>query len=203
MTTKRKIQYCAAGAIVVAVVSAWLTSRGTGTSVRMSSQQVMSFLGRNAISLAGIGPLHVRQALTNSAHLDVQARLLVGQKLYRLQTTNASLGQLMIALSYYANKEVMVLTEPEDAWAGRFGPFDSTAYATRHEAANAIKQQLNNANWHLLRLTDGKLMFVSEADRKLLLTGHPLVPMPPPPSAKASSPAAGGASRAPLHKDYE
>jgi hypothetical protein len=111
--------------------------------------------------------------------VETQAKLLVGRQLYLLQTTNASLGELMIALSYYVNREVLVLGEPDDAWAGQFGPFDSTLYGTRYRAARGIEQVLKGGGWHVLRLTDGKLMLLAETDRQRLTVGKPMVLVPP------------------------
>lgn len=139
----------------------------------------MAVLGRNAIGLGGLGRFDLERSLTNRAHLEIHARLLAGQKFYHLRTTNASLGDFMVALSYYANKEVLLLGQPEGTWAGRFGPFDSTASATRYGAASAIKERLVEAEWHLLRLADGKLMIVSEADRRRLVPGEPMAHPPP------------------------
>lgn len=225
MTMPRPISLCIAAAFLVAVMVLWhnqgsrSASRGTqaspgriqspqvddavepGKAVQMSSGEVMLFLGRNAIGLSGFGPLSIRQALTNRTHFQTQARLLGGQKLYSLKTANASLQQFVVALSYYANKEVLVLGEPQEEWeTNTLGPFDSTAYRTRFGAASAIENRLRLAGWHLLRLTDGTLMFVSDTDRKHLVDGAPLIGMPSSPSSRSAlSPEVGTSGAGPLN----
>lgn len=142
----------------------------------------MAILGKNAIGLGGFGDLELSRALTNEAYLETHARLLGGQVLYRLQTTNASLTEFAVALSYYANKEVRALVAvQEESDTRRFGPFDSSAYSTRWAAASAIEGRLTNNGWHVLKVKDDKLLFISDLDRQALLTGQEQVELPPTP----------------------
>lgn len=168
-----------------------------GRAVDLSSTEALHLMGGGAMALGGFGQFEMRQALTNPVHLTTHARLAAGQKLHTLTTSNASLGQALVALSFQANREVLLVDPPEQHWVGTLGHFDSTVYATRWDVAVAIERLLKTAGWRVVAATDGNLLIVRE-DRLAELESRgsaPAAPKPPPlppkPSGKSPPEPAG------------
>jgi hypothetical protein len=161
--------------------------RGGAINVHVSSTQLGWMLGRNAMAFSAPGPLLISKALTNRNELELQGRLLVGEKVYSLVTTNASLAQLAVGFAHFARCKVIVPGEPDEADAPRLGAFDSRNYRNRRKAAKAIEKILDRFGYRIVRLKDGPVAFVADSDYEVLLTGKSRLAPPVPAQAGPAS----------------
>jgi hypothetical protein len=175
--TRRKPILWTSAALAAAALLCWLflypgllLQTNAWSGVNMSRSEALLVFRHQGAQFHGPGPFELLKATKDPAYLKMRGQLLFGAKLHSLTTTNASLGELAAAFASYANcRTVIVPGEPQEVFAGRFGIFNSSRFSTRWRAAGGITKLLADAGWHVVRLTDGSIAFVSQYGYELLL----------------------------------
>ena len=140
------------------------------TFVNVSSTEALAIFEGKAREFRGPARLNLRQALSDGAYLKTRWSLFLGRKLVPLVTADATVQELASAYPFYADSPGVILPEAPDGWSTAwFGKFDSRSFSTRQKAAEAIVKLLDDAGWRVVKITDGKVLFLSPKNYELLL----------------------------------
>lgn len=162
---------CVIAVIALSFLALFLfIKRPIGPRVNVSSKELTLLFGKNVNTLIGPGSFSYAESKKNRAHAKTQFDLFVGNLIIDLKATNAALSELAFGLSYYLNRDVLVVTDSRGLMPNiRFGAFDSGRYSSRYAAARAIATLIEQSNlWKVVRLSDGNYAVLSDSEHSAL-----------------------------------